>query len=148
MNNIKRLINKEIILYVIFGILTTIVNLIAYYLFSNIININYLISNAIAWIISVVFAYITNKFFVFNSSYINKDVIIEEFIKFMNCRLISGLSEVVLLFLFVDLLLINDIVAKLIIGVLVALINFIFSKVFIFKGVDELRSEVNKAISK
>lgn len=148
MNNIKRLINKETILYVIFGILTTIVNLIAYYLFSNIININYLISNAIAWIISVVFAYITNKFFVFNSSYINKDVIIEEFIKFMNCRLISGLSEVVLLFLFVDLLLINDIVAKLIIGVLVALINFIFSKVFIFKGVDELRSEVNKAISK
>ena len=148
MNNIKKLINKEIILYVIFGILTTIVNLIAYYLFSNIININYLISNAIAWIISVVFAYITNKFFVFNSSYINKDVIIEEFIKFMNCRLISGLSEVVLLFLFVDLLLMNDIVAKLIIGVLVALINFIFSKVFIFKGVDELRSEVNKAISK
>ena len=148
MNNIKKLINKEIILYVIFGVLTTIVNLIAYYLFSNIININYLISNAIAWIISVVFAYITNKFFVINSSYINKDVIIEEFIKFMNCRLISGLSEVVLLFLFVDLLLMNDIVAKLIIGVLVALINFIFSKVFIFKGVDELRSEVNKAISK
>ena len=148
MNNIKKLINKEIILYVIFGVLTTIVNLIAYYLFSNIININYLISNAIAWIISVVFAYITNKFFVFNSSYINKDVIIEEFIKFMNCRLISVLSEVVLLFLFVDLLLMNDIVAKLIIGVLVALINFIFSKVFIFKGVDELRSEVNKAISK
>ena len=148
MNNIKRLINKETILYVIFGILTTIVNLIAYYLFSNIININYLISNAIAWIISVVFAYITNKFFVFNNSDINKDVIIEEFIKFMNCRLISGLSEVVLLFLFVDLLLMNDIVAKLIIGVLVVLINFIFSKVFIFKGVDELRSEVNKAISK
>ena len=148
MNNIKKLINKEIILYVIFGVLTTIVNLIAYYLFSNIININYLISNAFAWIISVVFAYITNKFFVFNSYYINKDVIIEEFIKFMNCRLISGLSEVVLLFLFVDLLLMNDIVAKLIIGVLVALINFIFSKVFIFKGVDELRSEVNKAISK
>lgn len=148
MNNIKKIINKEIILYVIFGILTTIINLTVYYLFSNIININYLISNAIAWIISVVFAYITNKFFVFNSSYINKDVIIEEFIKFMNCRLISGLSEVVLLFLFVDLLLMNDIVAKLIIGVLVALINFIFSKVFIFKGVDELRSEVNKAISK
>lgn len=148
MNNIKKLINKETILYVIFGVLTTIVNLIAYYLFSNIININYLISNAIAWIISVVFAYITNKFFVFNSSYINKDVIIEEFIKFMNCRLISGLSEVVLLFLFVDLLLMNDIVGKLIIGILVATINFIFSKVFIFKGVDELRSEVNKAISK
>ena len=133
MNNIKKLINKEIILYVIFGVLTTIVNLIAYYLFSNIININYLISNAIAWIISVVFAYITNKFFVFNSSYINKDVIIEEFIKFMNCRLISGLSEVVLLFLFVDLLLMNDIVAKLIIGVLVALINFIFSKYLYLK---------------
>ena len=148
MNNIKKLINKKTILYVIFGVLTTIVNLIAYYLFSNIININYLISNAIAWIISVVFAYITNKFFVFNNSDINKDVIIEEFIKFMNCRLASGLAEILLLFLFVDLLLMNDIVGKLIIGILVATINFIFSKVFIFKGVDELRYEVNKAIRK
>ena len=61
-----------------------------------------------------------------------------------NARLLHRLR----IFLFVDLLLMNDIVAKLIIGVLVALINFIFSKVFIFKGVDELRSEVNKAISK
>ena len=148
MNNIKKLINKETILYVIFGILTTIVNLILYYLFSNIININYLISNAIAWMISVVFAYITNKFFVFNSSDINKDVIIEEFIRFMNCRLASGLEEVLLLLLFVDLLLMNDIVAKLIIGVLVALINFIFSKVFIFKEIDQLKSEMNKVISK
>ena len=139
---------KESIFYLIFGGLTFITNIITYTLCTRILNIDILISNCIAWIISVVFAYITNKFFVFNSSYINKDVIIEEFIKFMNCRLISGLSEVVLLFLFVDLLLMNDIVAKLIIGVLVALINFIFSKVFIFKGVDELRSEVNKAISK
>ena len=65
MNNIKKLINKEIILYVIFGVLTTIVNLIAYYLFSNIININYLISNSNCLIISVVFAYITNKFFLY-----------------------------------------------------------------------------------
>lgn len=116
MNNIKNLINKETISYIIFGILTTIINLTVYYLFSNIININYLISNTIAWTISIVFAYIANKFYVFNRSNINKNIVIKEFITFINFRLVSGLVEVVLLFLFVDLLLMNDIVAKLIIG--------------------------------
>lgn len=148
MSNIKKLINKETISYTIFGILTTIINLTVYYLFSNIININYLISNTIAWTISIVFAYIANKFYVFNRSNINKNIVIKEFITFINCRLVSGLVEVVLLFLFVDLLLMNDIVAKLIIGVLVALINFVFSKAFIFKEVDRLKSEMNKVISK
>ena len=64
MNVIKKIINKEAILYIVFGVLTTIINLISYYFFSNIITINYLISNTIAWIISVIFAYMTNKLYV------------------------------------------------------------------------------------
>lgn len=133
MRNIKKIINTQTILYVIFGILTTIVNLISYYFFSNIMSINYLISNMISWIISVLFAYITNKFYVFNSKDTSKDIIIKEFIKFVNCRLTSGIIEMILLFLLVDMLAVNDIISKLVIGVIVVILNFIFSKLFVFK---------------
>ena len=133
MNNIKRILNKETISYVIFGILTTIINLISYYFFSNIITINYLISNTIAWIISVIFAYMTNKLYVFNSKSIRIDIIIKEFTKFINCRLASGIIEMILLFLLVDMLAVNDIISKLVIGVIVVILNFIFSKLFVFK---------------
>ena len=140
MNNIRRILNKETISYVIFGILTTIVNLISYYFFSNIININYLISNTISWIISVVFAYITNKFYVFNSKDKKKDVMVKEFIKFVNCRLTSGVIEILLLFLLVDIMKINDIISKLAIGVIVVVLNFIFSKIFVFQKVNQLNN--------
>ena len=133
MRNIKKIINTQTILYVIFGILTTIVNLISYYFFSNIISINYLISNMISWIISVLFAYITNKFYVFNSKDTSKDIIIKEFIKFVNCRLTSGVIEMILLFLLVDIIKVNDVISKLVIGVIVVILNFIFSKLFVFK---------------
>ena len=140
MNNIKRILNKETISYVIFGILTTIVNLISYYFFSSIININYLISNTISWIISVVFAYITNKFYVFNSKDKRKDVMVKEFIKFVNCRLTSGVIEILLLFLLVDMMKVNDIISKLAIGVIVVVLNFIFSKIFVFQKVNQLNN--------
>ena len=140
MNNIRRILNKETISYVIFGILTTIVNLISYYFFSNIININYLISNTISWIISVVFAYITNKFQVFNSKDKRKDVMVKEFIKFVNCRLTSGVIEILLLFLLVDMMKVNDIISKLAIGVIVVVLNFIFSKIFVFQKVNQLNN--------
>lgn len=140
MNNIKRILNKETISYVIFGILTTIVNLISYYFFSSIININYLISNTISWIISVVFAYITNKFYVFDSKDKRKDVMVKEFIKFVNCRLTSGVIEILLLFLLVDMMKVNDIISKLAIGVIVVVLNFIFSKIFVFQKVNQLNN--------
>ena len=140
MKNIKKILNKETISYVIFGILTTIINLISYYFFSNIININYLISNIISWIISVSFAYVTNKLYVFNSKDKNKDSVIKEFIKFVNFRLTSGVIEMILLFLLVDMIRVNDIISKLVIGVIVVVLNFIFSKIFVFQKVNQLNN--------
>lgn len=140
MNNIKKILNKETISYVIFGVLTTIINLTLYYFFSKIININYLISNIISWIISVIFSYITNKLYVFNSKDKRMDVIVKEFIKFINCRLTSGFIEVLLLFLLVDIMKINDIISKLAIGVIVVVLNFIFSKIFVFQKVNPLNN--------
>ena len=133
MNNIKKLINKEIILYVIFGVLTTIVNLIAYYLFSNIININYLISNAIAWIISVVFAYITNKDLVFHSEADSFKERIIEFCKFMLGRAFTMVVEFVGGLILFELP-IPNIITKMGLTIIVIILNFFISKFFAFKS--------------
>ena len=75
----------------------------------------------------------TNKLYVFNSKSVKIDIIIKEFTKFINCRLTSGIIETILLFLLVDMLDVNDIISKLVIGVIVVILNFIFSKLFVFK---------------
>ena len=78
--------NKEYILYLIFGILTTLVNFFIYYLFTYILKVNYLISNCLAWLSAVIFAFVTNKTIVFNNYNISLKIIVKEFVKFINCR--------------------------------------------------------------
>ncbi len=131
---IKNLIDKykEIILYLIFGVLTTAVNYIIYFVFSNILCVHYLMSNIIAWILSVIFAYITNRIYVFNSKSKGKNKI-NEFITFVGARVFSGIMETVIMYVGVDLLNINDLIIKLTANILVIILNYIFSKLFIFK---------------
>ncbi|EQB87826.1 hypothetical protein M918_07210 [Clostridium sp. BL8] len=107
---LKNLFNKhkEIILYCIFGALTTIVNIITYYAFSHVFDINYMISNIIAWIISVLFAYVTNKIYVFKSYNIKVRYLIKEFSTFVSCRLLSGILDIGIMYIFVDVLNLND----------------------------------------
>ena len=80
-------LTKELIAYVFFGVLTTIVNFITYFLFASVFGINYLISNIIAWFVSVLFAYITNRIWVFESK---DDNIIKEALLFYGGRVFSG----------------------------------------------------------
>ena len=75
--------NKEYILYLIFGILTTLVNFFIYYLFTYILKVNYLISNCLAWLSAVIFAFVTNKTIVFNNYNISLKIIVKEFVKFV-----------------------------------------------------------------
>ena len=126
--------NKEYILYLIFGILTTLVNFFIYYLFTYILKVNYLISNCLAWLSAVIFAFVTNKTIVFNNYNISLKIIVKEFVKFINCRLISGFIEVIGLFIIVDKLNIMDMLAKVLIGVIVIILNYIFSKAFVFNN--------------
>ena len=76
---------KETFLYVLFGVLTTVVNIGIYFIFTRIFRIDYFTSNTVALIISILFAYITNKFFVFKSKSIEKILLIKEFISFISC---------------------------------------------------------------
>ncbi len=124
---------KEIINYLIFGGLTTLISIGTYALFTKIFNIDYLISNVLSWIIAVLFAFVTNKLFVFESKSKDKALVSKEIINFFFFRIVSLGLEMIIMYVFVDLLLINDLITKIIAQVIVILSNYIFSKVFVFK---------------
>ena len=121
---------RELILYGIFGVLTTIVNILVYYICSNLLHIHYLISTIIAWVISVLFAYTTNRKFVFESK--NKNIV-KEIISFFSFRILSGIIDVAIMYIFVDIFKWDDLIVKILSNVVVIILNYIFSKLFIFK---------------
>ena len=125
---------KQTILYLIFGVLSTIVNILTYVFCTRNLNIEFLISNWIAWIVAVLFAYITNKFFVFESKKINIKFLIKELSSFVSCRLLSGIIEMILMYIMISLMSLNDFIVKIITNVVVVILNFIFSKLIIFKN--------------
>lgn len=122
---------KEVIMYLIFGVLTTLVNIITYYISTKIFLINYQISNIIAWIISVTFAFITNKLYVFESK--TNDRILKEVISFYSLRLFSLVIDIFTMYIMVSLLSVDDLIAKIIANVIVIVINYITSKLITFK---------------
>ena len=127
--------NKKLINYIFFGIVSSIVCMGSYYLLTiTILNpknpIELQIANIISWILAVLVAYITNRKYVFNSK---SNKIIKEAIKFFASRIITLLLDIFIMFLGVTLLHYNDRVIKIISQVLVVTLNYVFSKIFVFK---------------
>lgn len=122
--------NKEIVLYLIFGVLTTLVNIVSYLFFSKTCGINNLLSNIMAWFFSIVFAYVTNRILVFESK---NERILHEFALFIGGRGLSGFLDSFLFYILVVLLMFNDIVSKIFINIIVIIINYVLSKKIIFK---------------
>lgn len=126
---------EEIINYLIVGVLTTIVSLVTYFLcihtFLNAQSgIELQIANVISWVISVLFAYITNRIFVFKSQSKNY---IKEISEFVGARILTLLMDMGIMFLFVTVLNGNDTIGKLISQVVITVANYIFSKLLVFK---------------
>jgi putative flippase GtrA len=121
---------KELISYLIFGVLTTVVNIVVYYVFNTWLQVNYLVSNAIAWIASVLFAYITNRKYVFESE---NTSMFNELVKFIGARLSTGIMDMIFMWLLVDVLSMNSMISKIVVNVLVIVLNYVLSKVFVFK---------------
>ena len=136
---------KEIINYMIFGGLATLVNFISYYIFARTLNVDEVISSGLSWFCAVLFAYVTNKLFVFESKKDSKKEIIKEMISFFLARIVSGaLCDVGTFALMVKVLNINDIIAKLVTQVMVVIVNYIFSKLIFKKenkNIEESTSE-------
>ena len=153
MNKLKELINtlikkfmtKEVILYIVFGVLTTIVNIATFYVLTTFAHITENISNIIAIILAVVFAYVTNRKLVFNSTAKtfkeivnstakNVSEIIVEMFKFFSARFFTMLVEFFGFMLLFDVIHIPNLISKVIVTVLVIVLNFFLSKFFAFKN--------------
>lgn len=125
---------KEIINYLIFGALAMAVNFISYFLFARMLKIDEVISSGLSWVVSVIFAYITNKLFVFVKKAENKKELIKEILIFMSCRIFSGaFCDVGTFAVMVKVLKINDIIAKVVTQVMVVIVNYICSKLIVFR---------------
>lgn len=129
---------KETINYLIFGVLSMIVNFVSYFIFARLIGIDPVISSGLSWFCSVLFAYITNKLFVFESKTETKKAFLKEMVSFFLSRILSGiLCDVGTFALMVDVLKINDIVAKVVTQVMVVIVNYVLSKLIIFKNTNK-----------
>ncbi len=124
---------KEIVLYLFFGGLTTLVNIVSYFVCTDIFNIYYLAATAISWALSVAFAYVTNRTWVFASKKHGLEAILREIVMFVSCRLLSGAMDMAIMFIGVSIIGIPDSITKFLTQILVVVLNYIFSKVFIFR---------------
>ena len=133
MNHLKsKVLNKETVSYLVFGILTTVVDFITYLLCLS-FSVNNLLANVIAWCVAVLFAYVTNKLFVFDSKSFKWNVIIDEILSFVGGRVFSLLFSLVFIYATVMLMGMPVIVSKIISAVFVVIINYVISKLFVFK---------------
>ena len=109
---------------------TFFVNIAVYFLFEDVLGVNYLISNIIAWFFSVLFAYITNRIWVFESK---SPDILKEMALFFGGRIFSGVVDTALMYLFIDVMMIGDTISKIVVQIIVIVLNYIFSKLIVFK---------------
>ena len=139
-NLIKKFLNKETISYLIFGVLTTIINIVVFWFAERELafimseDAASLVGNVIAWVISVAFAFVTNKLFVFESKSMAFNVVMAELTGFVIARLLSLAFDEGFMFVAIVLLGMNSLLAKIISNVFVVIINYVLSKFFIFKN--------------
>lgn len=136
MDCLKKIYNKyrEIIVYVIAGGITSVVNWISYYLCYQVAGIDNVPSNIISWVIAVAVAFVLNKFWVFESKSWDISVVFPEMTKFVSARIISGALETFFMWLFVDVLHVNALIMKALVMVITIILNYIASKLFIFRS--------------
>lgn len=125
---------KEFLVYAFFGVCTTLINWGSYYLCYNIFHIPNVAATIIAWILAVIFAFITNKIWVFDSKSFKKSVVFRELLTFFVSRIATGVLDVAIMYFAVDAFAMNSTVWKLISNVLVIIINYVLSKLVIFKN--------------
>ena len=132
---IKELFVKyyDILVYLVFGVLTTVVNYLVYLPCYNLLCLSSSVSNVIAWAVAVAFAYVTNKPFVFHSHVWSRETVIPELTKFVGTRLGSGALETLILLIAADWLGMNGNLWKIVTSVLVVIINYVGSKLLVFR---------------
>ena len=133
--NLKELFtkHKEKIAYLFFGVCTTVVNIVAFWIAGELCGLGTTTSNVIAWILSVAFAYVTNRLWVFESSAVTAQEVQKVIVSFFTCRGGTLIVDIVIMYIFVDLLHFPKMVIKVLSNVVVIIANYVLSKVVIFK---------------
>ena len=131
-----KVMNREVISYLIFGVLTTLVNWVVYAAMVK-VHIDYRIATAAAWAVSVLFAFIVNKIFVFQSYNLRPAYVMKEITSFVACRAVSGVMEMVFMIVMVSCIHMDEYISKIAVSVIVVIVNYVFSKLFIFRKSEE-----------
>ncbi len=118
--------------YLFFGVVTTIINIASYALFTKVFKIDYMVSSVISWILAVTVAYITNKLFVFENNAKSKQGIFKEVIRFFLVRVFSLVLELIIMYIGVSLIHIDDMIMKIVTQVIVIVTNYFMSKYVVF----------------
>lgn len=125
-------ITTELGSYIIFGLLTTIINIVVYFGLTNLLNLHYQLATIVAWVTAVIFAYITNKKYVFKDERSGKKNIFRSFMLFIYYRLLSLIIDLAIMYSFIEFLKVNDLVTKVIANIVVIIFNYITSKLHVF----------------
>ncbi len=135
MNRVKELLikYKDIISYGFFGVCATLINIAVYFLFYDIMRVPNVASAVTAWTAAFIFAYISNKLWVFESRSWEKKTFIREFLSFLSARLLTGFLDVEIMYIAVDLLDLNAVLWKILSNVIVIILNYFASKLIVFK---------------
>ncbi|MBQ9007891.1 MAG: GtrA family protein [Clostridia bacterium] len=125
--------NTELISYLFVGLATTLVNYLVYWFATRVLGMTVMPGTWTAWILAVIFGYWANKTFVFKTHCADMGALIKEAMSFFSMRLVSLGAETLLMFLTVEIFHFNDLAMKLIINLVVIILNYVFSKLFVFK---------------
>ncbi len=144
---ISKVIEYEVLMYLVFGVLTTVVNFVVFWLCGKITDADttlltlgtfdlkwVYIANAVAWVCSVVFAFVTNKLFVFESKSKDSGSVIRELVSFFGARILCFvIFDVVVFALLYDVLHLNEYIVKIVNAVFVVIFNYVASKLVVFR---------------
>lgn len=130
---------KSVISYLFWGVITTLVNIISYIIFDRVFHVNYQVSTVIAWFLSVLTAYVTNKLWVFNSKTETTAELLSEMTKFFTMRVATLLIEMFIMWIGVSLLKWDSILVKIIDNVVVVVSNYFFSKILVFRSSGKIK---------
>ncbi len=128
---------KQLFLYGVFGVLTTVLNIFLYWFCTRVLSFSVVPATIIAWFLALLFAYYTNKKFVFESKVATVNAIFQEAAKFFLCRLATGVLDVIIMYIFADLVGLNDVFIKTVSNIIVIILNYAGSKIFVFKNKKE-----------
>lgn len=126
--------NRSIILYIFWGGITTVINISSFGLFVNFFNMNYQLANFLAWFLTVLAVYFSNKVWVFESNYSTFNNLVKELFTFFIARILTLFLDAIILYIGIQLLRRGNLVVKVVDNIVIVIVNYILSKYFVFKS--------------